>query len=315
MKRAPRMVLILLGLALAADARTWTSASGKQLEAEFVSQADGSVILKSPQGEKFVIPLAKLSPEDQEYIRNQSPPLPRSATPVPAAQAETTAGNSDVRALMVPGQTFMRTAAGANAVTYHVRTPASFNPGQPPPLLVAFSSRGKGRSIVNALGPGADKVGWIAIGCDKLMNSLSDEQLADQMEDEVLEDIYRNIPHDPRRIYLAGHSGGAMRAYGIAARRPETFAGILAYGGWLGGPDYQKKLYCRNMAVAMVNGDGDEAANAWAEGDTQALEYRKCRVKKFSFPGGHPMPTAPEITEQAFRWLEEDWQAHGAKKP
>ena len=315
MKPLPGIMLMFLSLALAAPARTWTSASGKQLEAEYVSQAYGKVTLKSPQGELFSIPLNKLSPADQEYLRTRGLPPPRTGKAAAAAPAAPRAADPATTARLVPGQTFTRTAEGETAVPYHVRVPPAFDPAAPPPLLIAFSAGGKGRFMADTIGPCADKLGWITIGCDKLKNDLPDGKLTDQMEDEVLEDIYRNIPHDPRRVYLAGHSGGAMRAYGLTARRKESFAGILAYGGWLGGPDYQKKLYGRHMAVAMVNGDKDDAANAWVQGDTQALKYRKCNVKVFEFPGGHPMPTAPEPTDQALRWLQEDWEKHGAKRP
>lgn len=318
MKPLIRIALMSLGLALSAEARTWTSVSGKQIEAEFVSEAFGQVTLKTLQGEKIGIPLAKLSPADRDYIQSQKLPAARSrgtasaveeAAPVLAPRN----GTPEVVAQMIPGTTFIRTAAGLNAVTYHVRVPPGFNPANPPPLVIAFSSTGNGHSILRSISTSTDKAGWIGIGCDKLMNSLPDAKLADQMEDEVLEDIYRNIPHDPRRVYLSGHSGGASRAYSITARRPEPFAGILAYGGWLGGPPRQKDPYCKRMAVAMINGDKDESANSWVEGDKQALQLRKCSVELFSFPGGHPMPNDPEVSDRAIAWLQQEWAARAAK--
>jgi len=305
---------MLMNLPLAADARIWTSVTGKQLEAEYVSQAYGKVTLRSQQGEMFSIPLNNLSPADQEFLRTRGLPPPSTRTTTQPAQPESRAADPAVAAQMVPGQTFTRTAEGETAVPYHVRVPPSFNSSSPPPVLIAFSAGGKGRFMVNTIGPCADKLGWITIGCDKLSNDINNDKLAFQMIDEVLEDIYRNIPHDPRRIYLAGHSGGAMRAYGITARRKEEFAGILAYGGWLGGPDFQKKPHTKYMSVAMVNGDKDDGANAWVQSDTQALKRGKCNVKLFTFPGGHPMPTAPEITEQALQWLQEDWENRRAKQ-
>jgi hypothetical protein len=308
MKQIFRMILALTCLSLATDARTWTSLSGKQLEAEYVATSADLVTLKSLQGEMFSIPLAKLSPGDQNYIRNQKPQALQPGMAALAPTVETRAGSPKVAAQMVPGQTFTRTADGETAVNYHVRVPASFNPAHPPPLVIAFSPGGKGQSILNAIGTSTDRAGWIAIGCDKLKNGMDGGKLEEKMEDEVLEDIYRNIPHDPRRIYLAGHSGGAMRAYGIAARRKEPFAGILAFGGWLGGKEFQKKPYCQYMAVAMVNGDQDESSNSWAQGDAKALENSKCHVKQFSFPGGHPMTASPEVTDQCLRWLQEDWE-------
>ena len=312
------ITLTSIWLAIPAQGRTWTSVSGKQIEADFVSEAFGQVTLKTVPGEKIGIPLAKLSPADREYIQSQKLPAARSRSTAPAATEAAPVlsprnGTPEVLAQMIPGTIFTLTAAGPNAVTYHVRVPPGFNPAKPPPLVVAFSSTGKGRSILRAISASTDKAGWIGIGCDKLMNSITDGKLADQMEDEVLEDIYRNVPHDPRRVYLSGHSGGACRAYSITARRTEPFAGILAYGGWLGGSERQKAPYCKQMAVAMINGDKDEAANGWADSDKHALQLRKCEVETFSFPGGHPMPNDPEASDRAIAWLEQQWNARAAK--
>jgi predicted esterase len=319
MKPLIRIALLSMGLILSAEARTWTSISGKQIEAEFVSEAFGQVTLKTTQGEQIGIPLAKLSPADREFIQAQKLPAARTRSTTTVADEDEDApvlaprhGTPEVVAKMVPGATFIQTAAGPNAVTYHVRVPPGYNPAQPPPLVIAFSSTGKGHSILRSISASTDKAGWIGIGCDKLMNSM-DDKLANAMEDEVLEDIYRHIPHDPRRVYLAGHSGGASRAYSITARRKEPFAGILAYGGWLGGPPRQKDPYCKRMAVAMVNGDKDEAANGWAASDKQALQLRKCKVELFTFPGGHPMPNDPEVSDRAIAWLQQEWTARAAK--
>ena len=320
MKFLIRIAPMLVGLALVAEARTWTSVSGKQLEAEYVSQAYGRVTLKSPQGEMFNIQLAKLSAEDQTYLRDRARPAPTAASGRTAAATAAAVppaprpGSPEVLTQMIPGQTFMRTAAGKSGITYHVRVPPTYKSGDALPLFIAFSAQGKGRSALNAISASTDKAGWIAIGCDKLMNSMDlSDTLIDEMEDELLEDIYHNVPHDPHRVYLGGHSGGGMRAYGITARRAEPFAGVLAFGGWLGGPDFQTKTYCRHMAVAMLNGAQDESANSWVESDTKALELRKCHVKLFAYPGGHSTPTPTEVTDECIRWLEEDWKTHGSQ--
>ena len=111
------------------------------------------------------------------------------------------------------------------------------------------------------LRPAAESAGWLLVGCDKLRNGMKDHDLEVEMEDEVLDDMFKHLPHDPKRVYLGGFSGGAMRAYGITARRTEPYAGIIAYGRWLGGPDYQEEPYRENMSVAMINGISDRGSN------------------------------------------------------
>lgn len=156
------------------------------------------------------------------------------------------------------------------------------------------------------LQPAAESAGWLLVGCDKLRNGMKDNDLEIEMEDDVLDDLLKNLPHDPKRVYLGGFSGGAMRAYGITARRSEPYAGILAYGGWLGGPEYQDEPYRENMSVAMINGISDQGAGGWMPIDTKTLLKRNCTVKHFSFVGGHQVAPS-ELTGAAIDWLEEQW--------
>jgi len=96
-----------------------------------------------------------------------------------------------------------------------------------------------------------------------------------------------------------------MRSYGISARRPEKLAGIIAYGGWLGGRKYYDLDYCEDMAVAMVNGDKDRGANNWTERDKDVLENRDCEVRIFTHPGGHKIAPA-NVTDEVIAWLEQE---------
>ena len=50
--------------------RTWTSAGGRTIEAEYQGDVAGKIKLKKADGKVVTVPLEKLSPEDQEYIRN-----------------------------------------------------------------------------------------------------------------------------------------------------------------------------------------------------------------------------------------------------
>ncbi len=66
-----------------ATARTWTqAASGKKIEAEFVSSADGSVTIKMSNGQNATVPLSALSEEDQDWVAEQAS---GSATAAPVA--------------------------------------------------------------------------------------------------------------------------------------------------------------------------------------------------------------------------------------
>lgn len=194
------------------------------------------------------------------------------------------------------------TAAGTTKTTYHVYTPAACQTNRPVPMLVLFSPGGDGRGMVSAFKDAAEAAGWIVVGCDKLSNSFEGNPQEHQVEQELLDDILARIPHAPGKLFLGGFSGGAQRAYHLTARRKEKVAGVFAMGGWLGGESYYKLPYGQRMAVAIVNGKEDAAANSWVGKDTAVLKKRFCTMRTFSFAGGHTMP--PRATQdEVLSWL------------
>ena len=64
--------------ALAADARTWTSRSGSQIEAELESVQGEFAVLRTADGRQFKIQTAQLSDADQAFVREST------AAPAPA---------------------------------------------------------------------------------------------------------------------------------------------------------------------------------------------------------------------------------------
>jgi CubicO group peptidase (beta-lactamase class C family) len=68
------------------SARTWTeAATGRKIEADLVSTDSTSVIVATRDGKRFTLPLARLSAEDQAFVRGNgkpSAPPAKAATPV-----------------------------------------------------------------------------------------------------------------------------------------------------------------------------------------------------------------------------------------
>jgi hypothetical protein len=214
-------------------------------------------------------------------------------------------GNAEVstnKIALTAGQVLSRTTAGKTLTAYHIAVPDNFNPEKPPPLLVVFSPGGDGRGMMNQLRASANKVGWMVIGCDKLKNDTSEAEDF-PIEGDLIRDLHMFIPYDRTRLYYGGFSGGANRAYHMTCHFKDPCAGILAFGGWLGGGEDQKKPFQKNMAIAMVNGDTDPGARSWEEGDKTALKHRRCEVKIFHFPGGHAV-APPNVIDEAIAWLD-----------
>lgn len=82
------LLIASIPLAGAQDVRTWTSASGKTIEASFVEQKSGQVILQLPGGEKTKINLNQLSSADQIYVGGQGRPAAAGFPPGPASAAD-----------------------------------------------------------------------------------------------------------------------------------------------------------------------------------------------------------------------------------
>ena len=71
--------------------RTWTDKTGRKLEAEWVSENATEVTLAKPNGETFTYPIAKLSAEDQAFLKSHhgrptTSPVGTSATVGPAKE-------------------------------------------------------------------------------------------------------------------------------------------------------------------------------------------------------------------------------------
>ena len=205
------------------------------------------------------------------------------------------------------GEVTKREGVGKSQMSYFVAMPTDERIQEDTPLLILFSPRGDGERILEPVAPAANRYGWIAVGVDKLRNGAMDTRLMMRMEDEVLEDIFRVVLHDPKRVYLGGLSGGAMRAFSLTVRRTEPFAGVLSMGGWLGGTQYAQRKYPKGMAIAMIAGDKDVGVHQWAKHDAAVFNRLAGRVQMFVFPGGHEMaPTG--IIRLAIKWFERDWK-------
>ncbi|MDA3798208.1 MAG: SHD1 domain-containing protein [Kiritimatiellae bacterium] len=304
-------ICVVTTLPCAAEMRTWTSIDGKTIEAEFVRTGNGRVMLRGADGKMMNTSFTVLSKQDQTFIENLYKEAKEKADAEAKAADEAAAKEKQERQAVIlakwkPGEISSYVTTNATRASYHVYIPSSFNPDKPPPLVYAFSPGGNGKGQLNSMKKSAEKYGWIVVGCDKLKNGMdqADEQ---KIEDDILSCVQTKVPHDPKRVYLSGMSGGALRSYQIAGRRQDMeFAGILAFGGWLGGKECQKNcsLPKRGGAVAMVNGDQDKAANSWMQDDGKAIKRRKWEVKVFQFPGGHIM-APPEVIDEAIAWIQD----------
>ena len=81
----------------AAESRKWTdSASGRSMEAEFVSQTGAKVTVRLRDGKEIAIEKARLSKEDQEFLKTATP-APVGSTPSASGAAAKSVGFNEVK--------------------------------------------------------------------------------------------------------------------------------------------------------------------------------------------------------------------------
>jgi len=266
---------LLLSFFLQAEGREWNSNDGKKINGEWVRDVKDAVVIKV-KNKEFKIPLERLSQLDRDWL------LERRKKEEDAEKL--------LKSLAGTTQTFAKN--DTQSVTFHAYFPKSYNGENPPPMLILFSPGGGGKGILRRFKGACENLGWIGVGCDTFKNGADDKKLGALFE-ELLPIIEKIILHDPQRLYLGGMSGGASRALHYTAQFDRPWRGVVSCGGWLA-KEYDRK-YRKKMAVAWVNGDKDQNANGWVEGDSACLKKRRCKTKLSK-------PPLPNQSQLKARW-------------
>ena len=141
-------------------------------------------------------------------------------------QTDTPTGDRDLRESIV---------SGGRQRSYRVFVPDGFGRSGPAPAVVLFNGSGSSvdslmdqwrevarRDGVMLIGPGA-----FAAGAWRIPEDSPD------FTQDVVEALKARFPIDPRRVYLAGHSGGAGHVLLLGLLESEYFAAVAAHAGAL----------------------------------------------------------------------------------
>ena len=183
--------------------------------------------------------------------------------------------------------------ADHTAQTYALYLPSDYAPDRPWRLLLAFHPAARGRLMVEKYQAAAEQYGYIVAASNNSRNG----PYAASMEaaQAMMADVSRRFSIDPRRVYLAGMSGGARVAMGIALANGNV-AGVIASSA--GYPDSQPRT---SVPFAVFSTAGTE--------DFNYLEMRLLDRKLGSphflavFEGGHTLPP-DDIAFDALEWME-----------
>jgi hypothetical protein len=207
--------------------------------------------------------------------------------------------------------------------TLHARLPAGYDPKQPAGLLV-WSSPGPKGDVPRVLGPALDELNMV---CVVAANAGNDRDVPDkfQLVFDSIATASARYHIDPRRVYIAGMSGGGKVSSIMAICFPDVFAGAVPIVGFASYAELDSSwgkhhygYYARprgrmleqalRVRMALMGGPPDFNYKEMVERQ-QGMEsdgYRNMRL--FSYPDmAHVMPTPPRFAE-ALRWVDEPWR-------
>jgi poly(3-hydroxybutyrate) depolymerase len=197
-------------------------------------------------------------------------------------------------------------AFGGKQRTYRVFIPDSFGKNGPAPAVVLFNGSGSDvdglmdpwKAVARAegvmlIGPGAFERGAWRIPED-----------SPDFTAEVVEALKAKYPIDPRRVYLAGHSGGAGHVLLLGLLESEYFAAVAAHASALRPSDTQViDIAKRKIPMGIWIGTKDEMVPVQAARETLAiLQSRGFPAKVTEIPGH-----AHSYAERANQVTMESW--------
>lgn len=298
-----RTVLLSLCLVIPHSAlgRTWTSSEGEPLEAEFVSASETSVRLKrDSDGKIFELPLERLSVPDQEFIKAKAEEMNKPQPVAAGSYADLITGDW---------------AAGTfqDQLPYRLYASTELDGKQQYPLLIWLHGSG-GRGSSNDKHFGALRVFAAEENYSKHPAFLlapqcpSEKTWWDDTADVTLaliDDLMANLPIDPNRVYITGHSlGGAGTCY-LAQMRPDLFAAAVPLASSWRIPEKLKDPGLHKTSFWAFVGENDKPE--WVEGVellAKALDENKIPVKLTIYPGmGHSIVTETYEQEELRNWI------------
>jgi len=129
--------------------------------------------------------------------------------------------------------------SGSEKRTYYLYVPETAKPNPAPLLLLLHGSGRSGEDLVKYWKRHADKEGIILVGPDanNPQNWNSSADSPDFLRDVIVE-VMANHDVDPQRLYVFGHSAGAMYGIMLGLLESKYFAAVGVHAGALKPEEY-----------------------------------------------------------------------------
>lgn len=184
------------------------------------------------------------------------------------------------------------TCAADPSQSYALFVPADYTPSRTWPVIFAFDAGGRGRTPVERYQAAAERYGYIVVGSNNSRNGSTE---ISRILAAMTTDVAERLAVDPKRVYLAGMSGGARVALGIALASKDI-AGVIASSA--GYPDSRVRKTLPFPLFATAGTD-----------DFNHLEMRRLDRELSTthrlviFAGGHVWLSS-DLALQAVEWME-----------
>ncbi len=195
--------------------------------------------------------------------------------------------------------------AAGEIMPYHLYVPANYKANKTTPLIIALHGLGGTEdSFFDAYGKKlpqlAEENGYILAaplgyrvdgGYGSLLTAASDDVAARRRTElsemdvlQVLAQVKKLYNVDPNRIYLLGHSMGAIGAWIIAPKYADTWAAVAAFSGFGVVATVQQMKHIPNF---VVHGDADATVNVrGSRAMVEAMKALNMDVTYIEVPGG-----------------------------
>ncbi len=204
--------------------------------------------------------------------------------------------------------------AANEIMPYRMYVPRAYTPDKPLPLIIAlhglgqtedsfFDSYGRvmpalaeqrGYIVAAPLGYRVDGGYGVSLGGSRDAAALRSQSLSEQDVLAVLEQVRKHYAIDESRIFLMGHSMGAIGTWAIAAKHPGIWAGLAPFSGF-GVASTAETI--RGIPQFVVHGDADPTvAVTGSRVMVAALKAAGAKVEYLEIPGGdHSNMVAPNL--------------------
>jgi predicted esterase len=194
--------------------------------------------------------------------------------------------------------------------TYYLFVPETIKPSEPAPLIVLLHGSGRdGLSLVDKWQDLANKEGFVIVGLDAAGQGWSTTADGPSVLHDLVETLKSKYPINSRRVYLFGHSAGAVYAIDLSMMESEYFAATAIHaGGWREKREFdQIKHARRKIPLAIWIGTQDQFFPLQSVRATRdALVASGFPVEMTEMPGHDHWyyDLAPSINEAAWQFLK-----------